>query len=233
MYCLQPLSLVLHISPPSSLTELGEDRDTVMTMFGEYFVENIGRYGYARLLRVLGRDLRDFLNGLDDLHEYLRFSYPKMRPPSFICENETPEGMLLHYTTRRKGYLCYVIGQLKTVGKIYGKDLNISVLEQQENGEECHFTLDLEFDNSEMLRPRRPSSFGMDFTVSDERFLGIFPFCLVFGPDLVITRVGQKLLEVMPHILGKKISEVFNLRKPQFGKLNWSTVSWQRSRRQS
>lgn len=56
-----------------------------------------GQYGYDRILRVLGRHLRDFLNGLDNLHEYLRFSYPKLKPPSFFCEDETSEGLTLHY----------------------------------------------------------------------------------------------------------------------------------------
>ena len=56
---------------------------------GEKFVGFVGTYGYDRILRVLGRHMRDFLNGLDNLHEYLRFSYPKLKPPSFFCENET------------------------------------------------------------------------------------------------------------------------------------------------
>jgi hypothetical protein len=29
------------------------------------------------VLALLGRELRDFLNGLDNLHEYLKFSYPR------------------------------------------------------------------------------------------------------------------------------------------------------------
>lgn len=29
------------------------------------------------------------LEGLDNLHEYLKFSYPKMRAPSFYCDDET------------------------------------------------------------------------------------------------------------------------------------------------
>ena len=40
------------------------------------------------MLAVMGRTLRDVLNGLDSLHDYTRSSYPKMKPPSFICELE-------------------------------------------------------------------------------------------------------------------------------------------------
>ena len=57
----------------------------------------LGQYGYDRIMRVLGRNLRDFLNGLDNLHEYLRFSNPHLKPPSFFCEHETKQGLILHY----------------------------------------------------------------------------------------------------------------------------------------
>ncbi len=225
--------------------ELGEDRDTVMMMFGEYFAHTIGRYGYARLLRVLGRDLRDFLNGLDDLHEYLRFSYPKMRPPSFLCENETPEGMLLHYTSQREGYLSYVIGQLQTMGKIYGKQLEVSVVrEDEKKGEETHVVFDLKFDNSAILRQHTANIDGTELQVSRltsarlsthcvllfiqisaETFLGIFPFCVVFEKDLTISRVGTKLQEVLPSLIGCRLDRAFTVCKPHHATLEWKTVS--------
>ena len=34
---------------------------------------------YGDVLALLGRELRDFLNGLDNLHEYLKFSYPRFQ----------------------------------------------------------------------------------------------------------------------------------------------------------
>jgi len=40
----------------------------------------------VRKKAVLGRHMRDFLNGLDNLHEYMRFSYTKLKPPSFFVE---------------------------------------------------------------------------------------------------------------------------------------------------
>lgn len=209
--------------------ELGEDKDHVMTMFGEYFAENIGRYGYARLLRVLGRDLRDFLNGLVDLHEYLRFSYPKMSPPSFFCSEETPNGLLLHYISKRKGFLCYVIGQLKTIGKIYGKELEISLVsrEQREDRGEICFILELKFDNHEMLMTTNPPSVTgfADFQIDSETFFEIFPFSFIFSEDMVIRRVGGKLQEVLPGLFGETLPHAFTLRKPYLGQLDWNAVS--------
>ena len=208
----------------AAAAELGEDAGHVMKMFGEYFVQNIGRYGYARLLRVLGRDLRDFLNGLDDLHEYLRFSYPKMRPPSFLCENESPDGMLLHYTTQRRGYLNYVIGQLHTVGKIYDKELEIIIKSEEHNEGETHVVFELRFDNREMLKQRRAPVTGGEFQIDSDTFLRVFPFCVLFDESLVIRRIGLRLKEVLPDLVGKQMNTSFTPRKPQFGKLTWNTV---------
>ena len=86
-----------------------------MDQMGVYFVNFVSQYGYDRVLSVLGRHMRDFLNGLDNLHEYLKFSYPLMRAPSFICENETRHGLTLHYRTKRKGFVYYTMGQIREV----------------------------------------------------------------------------------------------------------------------
>lgn len=207
-------------------SELEVDTDTVMKMFGEYFAKNIGHYGYARLLRVLGRDLRDFLNGLDDLHEYLRFSYPQMLPPSFFCESETEAGLLLHYTTMRSGYLEYVIGQLTTVGRIYGKDLEITVLSKETTENSTCFTLDLKFDNQEFLCSKRriaEAPIERSFSINAETFLGVFPFCVLFDRDLLVWKEGTKLQQVLPGMVGSHFLDCFTIRKPT---LLDHTVSW-------
>uniref|UniRef100_A0A3Q2YIB4 guanylate cyclase n=1 Tax=Hippocampus comes TaxID=109280 RepID=A0A3Q2YIB4_HIPCM len=68
-----------------------------MNSWGVYFLGFVGKYGYDRILKVLGRHVRDFVNGLDNLHEYLRFSYPKVQPPTFFCQEESATGVTLHY----------------------------------------------------------------------------------------------------------------------------------------
>lgn len=59
-------------------------------------------YPASSWLQVLGRHVRDFVNGLDNLHEYLRFSYPKVQPPTFFCQEESATGVTLHYRCEDK-----------------------------------------------------------------------------------------------------------------------------------
>ena len=89
--------------------------DSVMDLMGENFIIFFTKFGYERILRVLGRHMRDFLNGLDNLHEYMRSTYQKSKPPSFFVEQETSTGLVLHYRTKRKGFIHYVKGQIRQV----------------------------------------------------------------------------------------------------------------------
>lgn len=40
-----------------------------------------------------------------------------MRAPSFICENETREGLTLHYRSKRRGFVYYAMGQIREVAR--------------------------------------------------------------------------------------------------------------------
>ena len=44
---------------------------------GGFFLSFLGQFGYGDVLALLGRGFADFLNGLDNLHEYLKYSYPR------------------------------------------------------------------------------------------------------------------------------------------------------------
>ncbi|GFQ66235.1 soluble guanylate cyclase 88E [Trichonephila clavata] len=185
---------------------------------GVYFVSFVGHYGYDRVLGVLGRHMRDFLNGLDNLHEYLKFSYPRMKAPSFFCENETSSGLTLHYRSTRRGFLWYTIGQIREVGRhFYQTDVEIEVLKEETIFDTLHVMMQLTFDNRAFQLDRRQNVQRIDKNMMPVKaflFLEIFPFCIVFDEYLVIRTIGNSLLAVMPNIVGKKLTMVFELTKP-------------------
>ncbi|XP_054454167.1 soluble guanylate cyclase 88E-like [Anoplopoma fimbria] len=120
----------------------GTPYNELMNSWGVYFLGFVGKYGYDRILKVLGRHVRDFVNGLDNLHEYLRFSYPKVQPPTFFCQEESATGVTLHYRSKRKGYLHYAMGQLRQMGKqFYDTDIHVEVLSEQSVGDYSHVTM--------------------------------------------------------------------------------------------
>lgn len=58
--------------------------DDFIEFFGTCFVKFFSNYGYDRIIKVSGRYFRDFLDGIDNLHEHMRFAYPKLMSPTFF-----------------------------------------------------------------------------------------------------------------------------------------------------
>ena len=61
-----------------------------------------------------------------------RFSYTAIVPPSFCVEDENETGLTLAYRSRRKGFVYYVVGQLKDVAKrFYDLEIGVDVIHIQ------------------------------------------------------------------------------------------------------
>ncbi|GAA6081150.1 soluble guanylate cyclase 88E-like, partial [Tachysurus ichikawai] len=160
----------------------GTPYNELMNSWGVYFLGFVGKYGYDRILKVLGRHVRDFVNGLDNLHEYLRFSYPKVQPPTFFCQEESATGVTLHYRSKRKGYLHYAMGQLRQMGKqFYDTDIHVEVLSEQLVGDYSHVTMRLNFDNSAYRYIQKEDEEEQEILpITSDFFFEVFPFNIVF-----------------------------------------------------
>ena len=179
----------------------GDNEIEFMREVGYDFVLFLSKFGYDKMLRVLGRSMRDFLNGLDNLHEYLRFSYPKMKPPSFFVTDESADGLTLNYKSRRKGYTHYVQGQLMRVGKMfYNLNVDVQVLEESLDEESGNAVVKflLRFDNSEfreaqmrVLEASRQNTNANLRNLPSQVIFDLFPFHLRFNSKMNITGIGK------------------------------------------
>ena len=76
---------------------MGKKAMSILAIKDEEFYEGMGVYfvaltqstGFSDVLKALGRNLRDMLLNLDNLHEYLRTTFPRIKPPSFFIEEES------------------------------------------------------------------------------------------------------------------------------------------------
>ena len=56
----------------------------------------------------------------------------RLRAPSYFCDNETEKGLQLHYRSKRRGFVHYTMGQLKSIAETFYKlELQIEVLDQE------------------------------------------------------------------------------------------------------
>ena len=64
---------------------------------GNYFVGLVEDLGFFPFLEHLGRELREFFLNLDNLHDYLKHKFPRMKPPSFFLAEETEKCKYIFY----------------------------------------------------------------------------------------------------------------------------------------
>lgn len=211
----------------------------VLEAFGAHFLDYCVQSGYDRILKVLGRNLRDFLCNLDALHDHLASIYPGMEAPSFRC-TETKDGtLLLHYYSRRQGLEYIVIGIVKAVAKqMLGTEVEVSV-QHARSDDNDHVVFAIK---ETLCKNAMHSKLGLQtfaFNTSKESscqlsnpakggrksrkdpsllsFCKAFPFHVMFDRALNVTQAGV----AMSNVLNKNISipfffkDVFELVRPR------------------
>ncbi|CAB3400516.1 unnamed protein product [Caenorhabditis bovis] len=203
--------------------------DELMTNIGHSFYKFLAKYEFNKVLRVLGRTFPEFLNGLDNLHEYLRFTFPKLKPPSFYCEHESATGLTLHYRSKRRGFLHYVQGQIRNIAQeLFQTEVVIELLDIEHDLNLEHVIMRLHFNNVDYSV--KDNSYRLTseailnkVKISSDVFFDIFPFIIVFNRGMRIRNIGIGLLRIMSGLVGKKINQSFLLMRP-FIRFRWEEI---------
>ncbi|XP_042909419.2 soluble guanylate cyclase 89Da [Parasteatoda tepidariorum] len=202
-----------------------QTNDDFLCFFGRCFVRFFTHYGYDTLIRASGRYFRDFLNGIDNLHHQIRFSYPKMQSPSFYVEREDVGGARLHYRSKRCGFGYYVIGQLIQIAQeFYGLELEATILTDEEDASGssgCHLIYDLRFDNTPYQNAQAARRNMIEHTdlgsVSCVYLFQLFPFSIAFDRTMTIREVGEKSRELFggEEMVGLPVETFFLMHRPR------------------
>merc|ERR1719305_1427974 len=196
---------------------------------GVYFVALATNLGYGMMLQCVGRRFRDFFVNLDNLHDYLKFTFQRMKAPSFFIAEETPDGMLMEYRSKRRGFQYYVQGQVKEISKNFA--LEIKKLEIQLKKQEVVFdtvvnTFEMKFENEgfKQMMPAKEARKDASMPIRAATLFEMFPFCLLFNPEMNVTMLGIALRMIIPKIIGEGLSSWFELVKPLV-EFKWDVIN--------
>merc|ERR1719308_374887 len=210
---------------------MGKTAMKILSMKDEEFYEGMGKYfvtlakdaGYERTILQLGRGLRDFFLNLDNLHDYLKYTFPKMKAPSFFVDSETDTQLMLQYRTRRRGFHYYVQGQVKEIGKLLflnagdvSNKLEAKLKKQEIVFDTAVFHFELTFNNKAYTDylAARESRKEASMPVRAGVFFEMFPFCILYEKDMIVKNMGSALRFCIPQMIGQKLGNFWELMKP-------------------
>merc|ERR1719225_2307778 len=216
---------------------MGKTAMKLLEMKDEEFYEGMGIYfvtlatdlGYGLMLQSIGRRFRDFFINLDNLHDYLKFTFLRMKAPSFFIAEETPEGMLMEYRSKRRGFQYYVQGQVKEISKNFAleiKKLEIVLKKQEVVFDTVVNTFEMKFENlgfNEMIAAKEARK-DASMPIRAATLFEMFPFCVLFNPEMNVTMLGVALRMIIPKIIGEGLSSWFELVKPLV-EFKWDVIN--------
>merc|ERR1711936_1056999 len=216
---------------------MGKTAMKLLEMKDEEFYEGMGVYfvalatdlGYGLMLQSVGRRFRDFFVNLDNLHDYLKFTFQRMKAPSFFIADETPEGMLMEYRSKRRGFQYYVQGQVKEISKNFAleiKKLEIVLKKQEVVFDTVVNTFEMKFENEgyKQMMAAKEARKDASMPIRAATIFEMFPFCVLFNPEMNVTMLGVALRMIIPKIIGEGLSSWFELVKPLV-EFKWDVIN--------
>lgn len=209
-----------------------------MESFGAHFFHFTVQSGYDRILRVLGRNLYDFLCNLDALHDHLANIYPGMEAPSFRCTKSNDGTLFLHYYSKRSGLESIVVGLVKTICiEVLHITVTVKILSSKGEMDNDHTIFAIYEDKKANVASSlvHLNSTNIDNAIdvnanyirndinsnpmNVSSFCKAFPFHVLFDQNLTIVQAGVAILRVLNEAYatpGKiKLYDVFKLQRPK------------------
>merc|ERR1711988_307421 len=186
---------------------------------GVFFVTLAQDLGYGMLLSCLGRYFRDFFVNLDNLHDYLKFTFPRMKAPSFFIAEESNEGVTMEYRSKRRGFQFYVQGQIKELSKNFAneiKKLEIELKKQEVVFDTVVTYFELKFENKgyERMKAMQAEMKQDAMPIKASVLFEMFPFSILYNANMEVTCLGVALRQIIPKIVGEGLSSWWELVKP-------------------
>ncbi|CAH8458274.1 unnamed protein product [Schistosoma bovis] len=209
----------------STLCEfIGLPEEDIYYEFGIKSVDYLSNNGFQSLLQVLGKNYIDFLHNVNEMHEYLHYSYPKIKPPNIKVTSINHNVITLVYSSVREEFAHYLRSQLIYIAKLYFQlDVSAKLVDKKKQAASHIYTFKLynkglswiELLEKDSQLTKYISLLDLTVSLPEKEFLGILPFHLVLTKDMTIKRVGKGFSCLRNDISGKEFVTCFLISKPK------------------
>jgi hypothetical protein len=108
--------------------------DELLNELGEYFTGYAKRSGHGELLDIIGSNLPEALDNLDNMHTRVALAFPDLRPPSFWCTDVDEHSLILHYLSERQGLAAMIPGTVRGLGRLFDTEATVRQVASREDG---------------------------------------------------------------------------------------------------
>jgi len=112
----------------------GRPMDEMLNELGEYFTGYAKRSGHGELLDIIGSNLPEALDNLDNMHTRVALAFPDLRPPSFWCTDVDDHSLILHYLSERSGLAPMIPGAVRGLAGMFGTEVVVRLVASREDG---------------------------------------------------------------------------------------------------
>jgi heme-NO-binding protein len=117
-----------------------ESAAVTLDRIGEYWIGFALRSGYGELLSLIGTNLPEALNNLDNMHTRVGLIFTDLRPPSFWCTDVQDHSLVLHYQSERTGLAPMVPGLVRGLGQFLQTSVSVQhVVRREEDADHDQF----------------------------------------------------------------------------------------------
>ncbi|TNN11718.1 Soluble guanylate cyclase 88E [Schistosoma japonicum] len=192
---------------------IGLPEEDIYYEFGIKSVDYLTNNGFRNSFRVLGKNYIDFLQNVNELHEYLRFSYPKLKPPDI----KSLQLITMSSLWITLPYLIYI-------AKLYfDLDVSVKLTDKRKRAASHIYTFKLynkglswiELLEKDNQLNKNISLLDLSINLPEKQFLGMLPFHLILTKDMTVKRVGTGFLCLRNDLQGRKFTTCFQISKPK------------------
>jgi hypothetical protein len=107
------------------------DADTILRLFGKYWVLKIAVEKYGKLMDFAGSNIHEFMKQLPNFHSRVMLLYPEITPPEFIINKIDDNSYQMHYYSIRIGLGSFMIGLIDGISDYYDTPCSVEVIDSE------------------------------------------------------------------------------------------------------